>query len=259
MASRMPSARSRARLAVARGGSFMIVLSVTSRVEQLAGQAVRREHRADLLDQVAVAQEAGGEVDGDRQRSSLVEPRAALPHGDVQHREGQLGDDPGALGDRDEHVREEQAAGGVLPAHERLDAVQAAGRRDALGLVEDPELVALDAVAQLAEQGQPLRAVRVLQGLVERPSRRAPSSPGRGRRRPGRGSRPRCRRATGRRRRRCWPAPRAARRPGRRSPRAPRAGAARSPGSAAVHVAGGPSSSSMRANSSPPSRAMVRS
>ena len=59
-------------------------------------------------------------------------------------------DQPAVLGDRDELAGVEQAALGVVPAHQRLDAGDLAGAEAIDRLVVQLELVALERVAQLA-------------------------------------------------------------------------------------------------------------
>ena len=61
----------------------------------------------------------------------------------------------------------EQAALGVLPAHERLDPAHAAGAQLGLRLVVEHELAGLEGGAELAHQREPLAAVVVAPGEVD--------------------------------------------------------------------------------------------
>ena len=71
-------------------------------------------------------------------------PRAHLPAGLAQHEPADRDDQPGLLGQRDEVQRRDQPAVGVLPADQRLDAGQPAGRQFDDRLVVDDELAVLD-------------------------------------------------------------------------------------------------------------------
>jgi hypothetical protein len=70
------------------------------------------------------------------------------------------------LGQRDELHRADQPPLGVVPAHERLRADDAAVGQSHLGLVVQDELVALDRLAQLGQHEQALVARAVGVGLV---------------------------------------------------------------------------------------------
>ncbi len=78
-----------------------------------------------------------------------------------QHR-----DEPGLLGDRDELVRGQQAANGVLPTGERLEAgYRAVGERH-LRLVAHRDLPGLDGTPELAGELQPTAAGVLVGGDV---------------------------------------------------------------------------------------------
>jgi hypothetical protein len=110
--------------------------------ERVGRQAVGVEQRADAGRQGVVEEVARGEVDGDRQVEAGGTPGLRLGHGEPQHGVGELARAAALLDERQERVGEQQAAVGVLPAHERLDADDAARAHVALGLVVEHELVA---------------------------------------------------------------------------------------------------------------------
>ena len=85
---------------------------------------------------------------------------------------------PGLLGQRDELARRQEAALRMLPAHQRLDADQRAVAQVQLGLVVQQQLVAVDGVAQLAEQAEPIRSMLVLGRDCRRPPRLRSAWPG---------------------------------------------------------------------------------
>ena len=95
----------------------------------------------------------GREVDADESNSSSRRrpPRqaATCAAGLARGPSGRGQDRPVLLGERDELVRAEEAAGRVAPADERLDAVDPAGRELDDRLVEDDELAAADAPREL--------------------------------------------------------------------------------------------------------------
>ena len=74
-----------------------------------------------------------------------------------QHPARDLANQAGVLGQRDERVREHQAAFGVLPAHQRLDPGQRAGADGDLRLVEQQQLVAVDGPAKARTEDHPVR------------------------------------------------------------------------------------------------------
>ena len=72
-----------------------------------------------------------------------------------------------ALGERHELVGREQAALGVLPADERLDADDPVLGQDGLRLVVQEQLALRDAAAELGDERELARAVLVALGDVE--------------------------------------------------------------------------------------------
>ena len=65
----------------------------------------------------------------------------------MEHPASDVPDETRILGQRDEKVGEEQAALGMLPAHERLDAGHRAGPHRDLRLIEQAQLVRVERAA----------------------------------------------------------------------------------------------------------------
>ena len=108
--------------------------------------------------QVAVGDLAGGEVDGDVEGArvgALLVPLEDLAAGALLDPAADRLDQAAVLGDRDELGRVEQAALGVLPAHQRLEAADLAGAKVDHRLVVERQLVALERVPQLALDLEP--------------------------------------------------------------------------------------------------------
>ena len=88
-------------------------------------------------------------------------PSGDLGQGHAQHGFGQQRHQPGAFGQRNELVRRDQAPLGMPPAHQRLDAEQAAVGQRHLGLVVQFQLVVHQRLPQFTQQGQPIGPVVV--------------------------------------------------------------------------------------------------
>jgi len=136
-------------------------------LEVAGGQGIGPQQPGYRLRQLRVLEVAHRQIDRDGQLQPGQMPHPALPQGGIQHPVGQRFDQAGALGQRNEFVGRKQAVLGMLPAHQGLHAhLLAAGDRH-LGLVEQQQLVALQALAQAAHQRQPLIGiVRDAAGLV---------------------------------------------------------------------------------------------
>ncbi len=117
------------------------------------------------------AGEAGGvdvarrDVDRDRDLQALGPPPGHLGEGGLQHVLGQVGHQPGRLGDGDELVRGDPPAFRVHPAHERLQPGDLAVETD-LGLVVELHLAGVEGPAEVAEEAEPVGRVAVALGLV---------------------------------------------------------------------------------------------
>src|SRR5660397_36663 len=123
--------------------------------------AVDGQQLGDHRGQALVEQVAGGEVHRDRQRPTGVRPGPDLAQGTVQDVAGERPDQAGVLGQRDEVIRWDQAAVGVLPADQGLGADDVPGADADLGLVVQDQLVAVQRPTQVPEQRQLRRGVAV--------------------------------------------------------------------------------------------------
>ena len=135
------------------------------RVEAGAG-----EDLAHRLRQVAVRHLAGREVDGDVEWALVgaqVVPAERLAAGRLLHPAADRLDQAAVLGDRDELAGVEQAALGVVPAHQRLDADDLAAAQSDHRLVVQFELLALERVAQLALGLEPAHRARPHLGVED--------------------------------------------------------------------------------------------
>ena len=79
----------------------------------------------------------------------------------LQHPLAERHDEAGVLGEGDERVGGEPAPLRVVPAHQRLDAGDAAGLERHDGLVDEAQLAGLDAAGQVGLQLEPLEGARV--------------------------------------------------------------------------------------------------
>ena len=122
---RTPSSLSASSVVVAVADSSTRTLSVISSCRWTGSRPVRARISATVVGEVAVGDLAGGEVDRDVER-----PRVGPQLVPLERPGGRrVSCDPAAdrldqaavLGDRDELGRVEQAALGVLPAHQRLE------------------------------------------------------------------------------------------------------------------------------------------
>ena len=135
----------------------------------------------DGVDQAWIAELARRQVHRDAQPPSQRLPQHLLARGLLQHHRADRADQAGLLAQADEHIRRDQAAARMAPAHQRLGAHQTAAADLHPRLVVHLELVALDGHPQilleldaLAGQthqlrGEPAHAVAAgLLGAVER-------------------------------------------------------------------------------------------
>lgn len=97
---------------------------------------------AHQLQQIRAHQVVGGHVNGKRWRHALAQPDRRIAPRTAHYLAGQ----PLALlagEQRQEMGRADQAQGGVLPAHQRLDAAEPPAAELELGLIVDGKLIAL--------------------------------------------------------------------------------------------------------------------
>src|SRR5450756_2393320 len=131
-------------------------------IRPVAGQRQRRQAPArppeDRQARFGVAMQGRRTTDD----PSQLRPTAAdLGQRAVQDVAGERPDQAGVLGQRDEVVRWDQAAVGVLPADQGLGADDVPGADADLGLVVQDQLVAVQRPAQVPEQRQLRRGVAV--------------------------------------------------------------------------------------------------
>ena len=143
-ASRTPSARSSSSVPTVAGqvDQQQALGDLQDQVRRVqAGLVQRRAHR---VDQARLVQLAGRQVDADRHRRAWSGSRACqarICRQASRSTKRPIGhDQPGLLGQRDEVQRRHQPALGVLPADQRLDPGQPAGRQLHGRLVVDGEL-----------------------------------------------------------------------------------------------------------------------
>ena len=143
-------------------------------VQQVRRNRVGHQERLDGVRQVRIVQVAHRQVHRDRNAEASGVPDTALADRRLEHPATQRRDQAGLLGERNEVVWHDQATPRVLPAHQGLDPCQARVGAVALGLVVEPQLVALDTLAQLTAERQTLGAVIVLLALVHGPAAAGP-------------------------------------------------------------------------------------
>ena len=106
------------------------------------------EHRTDQRRQIAFAEQAGRNIDRDVQITiSRCPPAGRLVTGLAHDEPGQLRNQAGFFGERDELDRRNTAEFIAVPAHQRLEAAGAAARID-LRLIDDIKFFLLDGAAQ---------------------------------------------------------------------------------------------------------------
>src|SRR3954467_5906819 len=126
-----------------------------------------REQPLDLRWEAEVEQVRGAEVHGDRE---LVAAQAQAPHlleRPVEHEGGERPGEAALLDEREEVTGAEHAADRMVPAYERLDAVDGSRPQVGLRLIVQDELPRLQRRPQLADEWEPLTAVVVATGEVD--------------------------------------------------------------------------------------------
>ena len=124
------------------------------------------QQRLHLVREREVEQVAGRDVGCHREvEGACLHPGARLRQRAVEHVQGVGADQAGLLGQRDERVRVEEAALGMLPAHECLDAEHATRLQVGLGLEVQDELFVVDAASQLGDQIQALACGAIKEGV----------------------------------------------------------------------------------------------
>ena len=110
------------------------------------------ERAGDHLLERMVLDVARGNVERDRHVDPGVDPLAKLGERGVDHPGGERMDDARLLGHRDEPIGRHHALARMVPAHERFDRLDGAGRERDLRLVVQHELALRDRTAQLARE-----------------------------------------------------------------------------------------------------------
>ena len=109
-----------------------------------------------------------GDIDGDsRRRNAQVIPGLDLLTSMVDHPFPDRDDASGRLRDRDEGVRQHQAAFWMIPSDQRLQPDNPSGLKFHLRLIEQFEFAALDRVPQLFADDYPLAGLVVEFGDME--------------------------------------------------------------------------------------------
>ena len=159
--------------AVAELGHPPGVLAVLQRVlgqlqdQVLRLEAVLRQDAFDVLEQVAVLQLPGGQVHAERQplrrgAAPALEFTAGLTQEPATDRHHQSG----LFGEGDEVLRRDQPPGGMGPANQGFETLDAAGGHVDDGKIVHAELLAHQSIAQLAFQLEQVRRA-LAQGNVE--------------------------------------------------------------------------------------------
>ena len=148
-----------------RAASPMTALSVTSSRSSAAGTPCSASRRSTRSGRPASSRQRVERLTATGTAVPGVQPAPLLGEREVEHPLGQPQDEAGALGDRDEVARRDEPLGRVLPAQQRLDALDPLAVQGDLGLVVQEQLVvAVERAAQVAEHGEPLGAVACSSG-----------------------------------------------------------------------------------------------
>ena len=123
------------------------------------------ERAPHIVHHVLALQLVSRDVDRERERLSRRALSACQPDGLparlAHHPAAERNDQPRLLGQRNERERREHPARGMIPAHERLDAGDLARLQQDDRLIEQRELVAVDRVAQIGLELEPLHRLGV--------------------------------------------------------------------------------------------------
>ena len=121
--------------------------------QQPAGDPHFLERVANVIHQGYIQQVVAGQVDGDRNFPTLIQPVTQLANGLAQHIATEQVDHAALFDEVDEEIGGQQSMNGVYPARQRLDAANLVVLQVDLGLVEKHELIFADGLVQLAAQG----------------------------------------------------------------------------------------------------------
>ena len=129
-------------------------------------QTAGGDHGADPVRQFHVDQGTGRQVHGDGQRLPLRLPVDGLIQCLPQNDLGQGVHQPRLLDDRDELIRRQQAALGVVPPHEGLDVPHRSGGQVDLRLVVQDQLLVGEREPKFFQGAEPDLAVAVVFAVV---------------------------------------------------------------------------------------------
>jgi len=135
-------------------------------LQEGGGHPAPGERGGDVAGQPGVDEVRAAQVDRHGQLEARGPPGGALGEREVEHGERERADEARLLGQGEEAGGREQPAGRVLPAHERLDADDAARAQLDLRLVVQDELLAVERAREVPEQREARRRVGVARGVV---------------------------------------------------------------------------------------------
>ena len=133
----------------------------------LGAEAAMVKQPLDLRGEAEVEQVGRPQVHGDTEVEPVAAQVANLLDRAAEHERGQGPGQAAVLHQRQEVVGSQQAALGVLPAHQCLDPADRPGRQVRLGLVVQRELAGVQRAVELPDQRQSLAAVAVARGQVD--------------------------------------------------------------------------------------------
>ena len=149
--------------------SWNMTVSVISSTRRVGGKPVARRIVGELVDEVSWASWAADRLTVSESPSPMPDPpRRGLAARLEQHRAAEGEDGAALLGQRDELVGLDEAAGRVVPARERLDAERRGPSRGTDGLVEHVDLAHVDRVRELGRHRVASDDRRVHRGIEHR-------------------------------------------------------------------------------------------
>jgi hypothetical protein len=125
------------------------------------------QHRHHLGRQILVHQVARRQVDADAQIEAARLSLLRGARGSVDHPGGELADEAGLLGERNEITGQHQSASRMLPAQQRLGGDHLSGLKIDFGLQVQAQLAGPHGLSKFAQQRQRLLAAGVQARFVE--------------------------------------------------------------------------------------------
>ena len=173
MTTRTPRSRRASSVAIVEGVALSRAVSVISRLSRAAAMPAAGEGLLHGLDEAGLLDLAGRHVDAQEGLGRDARPGDGLAAGLAQDPAPDRQDRAVLLGDLDEVAGRDEAALGVLPAHEGLDAGQGAIGQVDDRLVGEPKLAELDRVLELDAELVALADGRVHARIEDREARLA--------------------------------------------------------------------------------------